>query len=45
VNYFTKLFKKHTGQTPKGYRESTINFWFVVKKGYCVMNLNQGNSM
>ena len=26
VNYFTKLFKKHTGQTPKGYRESTINF-------------------
>ena len=26
VNYFTKLFKKHTGKTPKEYRESTINF-------------------
>lgn len=26
VNYFTKLFKKHTGKTPKEYRESAINF-------------------
>ncbi len=26
VNYFTKLFKKHTGKTPKEYRESTISF-------------------
>ena len=26
VNYFTKLFKKHTGKTPKEYRESSVNF-------------------
>ena len=26
VNYFTKLFKKHTGKTPKEYRESTVSF-------------------
>ncbi len=26
VNYFTKLFKKHTGKTPKEYRESAIRF-------------------
>ena len=26
VNYFTKLFKKYTGKTPKEYRESSVNF-------------------
>ncbi len=26
VNYFTKLFKKYTGKTPKEYRESSIKF-------------------
>ena len=26
VNYFTKLFKKHTGKTPKEYRENKISF-------------------
>ncbi len=26
VNYFTKMFKKHTGKTPKEYRESSISF-------------------
>ena len=26
VNYFTKMFKKHTGKTPKEHRESAINF-------------------
>lgn len=26
VNYFTKMFKKHTGKTPKEYRESIIKF-------------------
>ncbi len=26
VNYFTKMFKKHTGKTPKEHRESSVNF-------------------
>ena len=26
VNYFTKLFKKHTGRTPKEYRENSAKF-------------------
>lgn len=26
VNYFTKMFKKHTGKTPKEYREASISF-------------------
>lgn len=26
VNYFTKMFKKHTGKTPKEYRESSFIF-------------------
>ena len=26
VNYFTKMFKKHTGKTPKEYREASVSF-------------------
>lgn len=31
VNYFTKMFKKHTGKTPKEYRENSVNFYGMQK--------------